>query len=275
MKIFKTRIETQNYAKSHKIGLVPTMGALHEGHLSLLQRAKEENEKCAVSIFVNPTQFNNPEDLAKYPRTVERDLELLEKAGCDMVFLPSVEEMYPEPAVLRFDFGSLEKVLEGEFRPGHFNGVGIVVSKLFHMIQPERAYFGLKDMQQCAVINRMVKDLSFPLELVFCPTVRAEDGLALSSRNARLSPTARAQAPWVYASLVEGKHLLESGKTPEEVKKAVAERYAEHPEFTLEYYEIVAFDTLESLSHYEPGVKTALVLAAHLDGVRLIDNLIV
>lgn len=275
MKIFKTRIETQNYAKSHKIGLVPTMGALHEGHLSLLQRAKEENEKCAVSIFVNPTQFNNPEDLAKYPRTVERDLELLEKAGCDMVFLPSVEEMYPEPAVLRFDFGSLEKVLEGEFRPGHFNGVGIVVSKLFHMIQPERAYFGLKDMQQCAVINRMVKDLIFPLELVFCPTVRAEDGLALSSRNARLSPTARAQAPWVYASLVEGKHLLESGKTPEEVKKAVAERYAEHPEFTLEYYEIVAFDTLESLSHYEPGVKTALVLAAHLDGVRLIDNLIV
>lgn len=275
MKIFKTRIETQNYAKSHKIGLVPTMGALHEGHLSLLQRAKEENEKCAVSIFVNPTQFNNPEDLAKYPRTVERDLELLEKAGCDMVFLPSVEEMYPEPAVLRFDFGSLEKVLEGEFRPGHFNGVGIVVSKLFHMIQPERAYFGLKDMQQCAVINRMVKDLSFPLELVFCPTVRAEDGLALSSRNARLSPTARAQAPWVYASLVEGKHLLESGKTPEEVKKAVAERYAEHPDFTLEYYEIVAFDTLESLSHYEPGVKTALVLAAHLDGVRLIDNLIV
>lgn len=274
MKILKTSIETQNYAKSHKIGLVPTMGALHEGHLSLIQRAKEENEKCAASIFVNPTQFNNPEDLEKYPRTVERDLELLEKAGCDMVFLPTVEEMYPSPTALRFDFGNLEHVLEGEFRPGHFNGVGIVVSKLFHMIQPDKAYFGLKDMQQCAVINRMVKDLNFPLTLVLCPTVRAEDGLALSSRNARLSAEARAQAPFLYASLQEGKALLLAGHSPEETKKQITELFKKHPEFRLEYYEIVAFETLEPLTLYNSEVKTALVLAAHLNGVRLIDNII-
>lgn len=274
MKILKTSIETQNYAKSHKIGFVPTMGALHEGHLSLIQRAKEENEISAASIFVNPTQFNNLEDLAKYPRTVEKDLELLEQSGCDMVFLPSVEEMYPTPAVLRFDFGNVERVLEGRFRPGHFNGVGIVVSKLFHMVQPAKAYFGLKDLQQCAVINRMVKDLSFPLDLVFCPTVRAADGLALSSRNARLSPVSRNLAPFIYSSLQEGKKQLLAGRTPAEVKQSIADLYATRPEFTLEYYEIVAFETLEDLDTYLPEIQTAVVIAAHLDGVRLIDNVI-
>lgn len=274
MKVLKTRIETQNYAKSHEIGLVPTMGALHDGHLSLIKRAKKDNEVCAASIFVNPIQFNNPEDLEKYPRTLEKDLDLLEKAGCDMVYVPSVEEMYPEPVALKMDFGPLERVLEGAFRPGHFNGVGIVVSKLFHMVKPQRAYFGLKDLQQCAIINRMVKDLNFGIDLVFCDTVRAEDGLALSSRNARLSAEDRAKAPFLYSTLQAGQELLLEGKSPEEVKTEIQKMFNNRSEFELEYYEIVDFENLQNISTYDPQVKTAIVLAAHLGGVRLIDNIL-
>ncbi|MFS0491134.1 pantoate--beta-alanine ligase [Leadbetterella byssophila] len=274
MKVLKTRIETQNYAKSHEIGLVPTMGALHDGHLSLIKRAKKDNEVCAASIFVNPIQFNNPEDLEKYPRTLEKDLDLLEKAGCDMVYVPSVEDMYPEPVALKMDFGPLERVLEGAFRPGHFNGVGIVVSKLFHMIKPQRAYFGLKDLQQCAIINRMVKDLNFGIDLVFCDTVRAEDGLALSSRNARLSAEDRAKAPFLYSTLQAGQKLLLEGKSPEEVKTEIQKMFNNRSEFELEYYEIVDFENLQNISTYDPQVKTAIVLAAHLGGVRLIDNIL-
>lgn len=274
MKVFETVIETQNYTKSHSVGFVPTMGALHEGHISLIHRAKEENEISMASIFVNPTQFNNPEDLARYPRTLEADLERLEKAGCDAVFVPSVREMYPAPAVLKMDFGRLEQILEGAFRPGHFNGVGLVVSKLFHMVRPQRAYFGQKDIQQCAVINRLVNDLSFGIELVFCETVREADGLAMSSRNVRLSPEKRRVAPFIYQSLLKGKALLQSGVSPAEVESTLAAAYAEHPDFRLEYYEVVAFSDLERIPAYDPAVKTVLVVAAHLDGVRLIDNLI-
>lgn len=274
MKVFESIIETQNYIKSHPVGFVPTMGALHEGHISLIRRAKKENELSVASIFVNPTQFNNPDDLARYPRTLESDLDRLEKAGCDAVFVPSVQEMYPEPAVLKMDFGRLEQILEGAFRPGHFNGVGLVVSKLFHIIRPHRAYFGQKDIQQCAVISRLVNDLSFGIELVFCETVRETDGLAMSSRNVRLSPEKRIVAPFIYQSLLRGKELLLGGLPPAGAERQIAETYSEHPDFELEYYEIVAFRDLERIPQYEPSAKTAIVVAAHLDGVRLIDNLI-
>lgn len=274
MKVFESIIETQNYIKSHPAGFVPTMGALHEGHISLIRRAKRENELTVASIFVNPTQFNNPEDLARYPRTLEADLDQLEKAGCDVVFVPSVQEMYPEPAVLKMDFGRLEQILEGAFRPGHFNGVGLVVSKLFHIVRPHRAYFGQKDIQQCAVISRLVNDLSFGIELVFCETVREADGLAMSSRNVRLSPEKRKAAPFLYQSLLRGKELLLNGASPALAEQQVAGMYREHPDFDLEYYEIVAFRNLERITEYDPSMKTAIVVAAHLDGVRLIDNLI-
>jgi len=274
MKVFESIIETQNYIKNRSVGFVPTMGALHEGHISLVRKAKEENELTVVSIFVNPAQFNNPEDLARYPRTLETDLERLEKAGCDAVFVPSVQEMYPEPAVLKMDFGRLEQILEGAFRPGHFNGVGLVVSKLFHIVRPHRAYFGQKDIQQCAVIHRLVNDLSFGIELVFCETVREADGLAMSSRNVRLSPEKRQVAPFIYQSLLRGKELLLNGNSPAETEKQVAAMYGEHPDFDLEYYQVVAFSNLEQIGQYDPAVKTAIVAAAHLDGVRLIDNLI-
>lgn len=274
MKVFESIIETQNYIKSHSVGFVPTMGALHEGHISLIRRAKKENELTVTSIFVNPTQFNNPDDLARYPRTLETDLARLEEAGCDVVFVPSVQEMYPEPAVLKMDFGRLEQILEGAFRPGHFNGVGLVVSKLFHVVNPQRAYFGQKDIQQCAVINRLVNDLSFGIELVFCETVREADGLAMSSRNVRLSPEKRKAASFIYQSLLRGKELLLTGLSPAEAERIIAAGYKEHPDFDLEYYEIVAFSDLERIACYDASVKTAIVVAAHLDGVRLIDNLI-
>ncbi len=274
MKVFESIIETQNYIKSHPAGFVPTMGALHEGHISLICRAKKENELTVASIFVNPTQFNNPDDLIRYPRTPEADLDQLEKAGCDVVFVPSVQEMYPEPAVLKMDFGRLEQILEGAFRPGHFNGVGLVVSKLFHIVRPQRAYFGQKDIQQCAVINRLVNDLSFGIELVFCETVREADGLAMSSRNVRLNPEKRQVAPFIYRSLLQGKELLLDGVSPALAEQQMAGMYREHPDFDLEYYEIVDFHSLERITEYDPSVKTAIVVAAHLGGVRLIDNLI-
>lgn len=274
MKVVKTVIETQKYLKSNSVGFVPTMGALHQGHLSLLKRAKEENEISVCSIFVNPTQFNNPEDLQKYPRTLDHDLEMLENAGCDVVFVPDVSEIYPAPVKLKFDFGRLERILEGEFRPGHFNGVGIVVSKLFNIVKPAKAYFGLKDIQQCAVINQLVKDLSFNVELVFCETVREKDGLAMSSRNVRLNSIAREQAPYLFKTLKNGKELLQSGASVAETLQIIKSEFNERPEFQLEYYEITDFETLESITTFKSTQKTAIILAAHLNGVRLIDNIV-
>jgi pantoate--beta-alanine ligase len=274
MKIFKTILETQNYIKSNSVGFVPTMGALHAGHISLIKQAKLDNELSVCSIFVNPTQFNNPEDLVKYPRTLEADIAKLEEAGCDVVFIPEVSEIYPNPVSLSVNFGRLEEILEGAFRPGHFNGVGIVVSKLFHIIKPTKAYFGLKDLQQCAVINRLVKDLSFDLELVFCDTVREEDGLAMSSRNVRLDAAGRKAAPFINSSLRKGKDLILNGTSPEETKRIITADFAARAEFELEYFEVVDFETLESIETYDNHRKTAMVTAAHLGGVRLIDNIV-
>jgi pantoate--beta-alanine ligase len=279
MLIFNTISETQNYLKSQQrlsksIGFVPTMGALHAGHISLIERAKHENDLAVCSIFVNPTQFNNPEDLKKYPRTLERDCELLTPAGCDVVFAPSAEEMYPSLPQLRMDFGSLETVMEGKFRAGHFNGVGIVVSKLFNIVKPDKAYFGLKDLQQVAVIRQMVKDLSFDLEIIPCPTLRETDGLAMSSRNTRLSPEARALAPHIYQALSLAKDQLQAGHTAQDTQEAVNQYFAHILEFEMEYFEVADFDTLQPIEGKIEEGKTALCIAAFLGGVRLIDNIV-
>lgn len=279
MQILNSISETQKIIKSlqltnKNIGFVPTMGALHHGHIELIKRSKLENDITVCSIFVNPTQFNNPEDLKKYPRTLEADSKMLQSAGCDLVFAPNSEEMYPNLPQMKFDFGSLETLMEGKFRPGHFNGVGIVVSKLFHIVKPNKAYFGLKDLQQVAVINRMVKDLSFDLEIIPCETIREIDGLAMSSRNRRLGETARSLAPNIYKSLVLAKEMLSQGKSILDTQFELELFYKNIPEFTPEYIEIVDFETLESIDKIDPTKKTAVCIAAFLDEVRLIDNIV-
>lgn len=278
MNIFHDIKSLQLFLKSQRsagnaIGLVPTMGALHQGHLSLISASRQMNNITVCSVFVNPTQFNNAHDLAVYPRTLEADCQLLENAGCEVVFAPSVEEMYPQLPHLKFDFGSLETVMEGKFRPGHFNGVGIVVSKLFHIVQPDNAYFGQKDLQQCAVINRLVKDLSFSLDLHICPTQREKDGLAMSSRNRNLSTQERALAPQLYKALKSASEKLRT--EPSAKVKNWVEQYLKTTEgIDLEYFEISDFETLEPSEELIEG-KTALCIAAFLGKTRLIDNLII
>ena len=257
------------------IGLVPTMGALHRGHLSLIKQAKSTSDITVVSVFVNPTQFNSAADLEHYPRTLERDLALLEAAGVDYAFVPEVEEMYPEPTVLKFDFGNLESALEGEFRPGHFNGVGIIVSKLFHVVHPSHVYFGQKDLQQVAVIKRLIRDLSFDLEIIVVPTLREEDGLAMSSRNALLSEEARSLAPLIYKSLSMAKDELLKGIKWFEVKKQIEALYQAEPRLRLEYFELVQSDTFEIAHALNDRNTYAICTACCIGQVRLIDNLIV
>lgn len=261
-------------ASNPVIGFVPTMGALHEGHLQLIRRARQECNVVVASIFVNPTQFNNPDDLARYPRTLEQDSEMLSTVGTDVLFFPTVQEMYPEPASLRFNFGDLETVLEGAFRPGHFNGVGLVVSKLFHLVQPHRAYFGQKDLQQVAVIRRLIRDLSFPIELIRCDTIRETDGLAMSSRNRNLTANEREQATALYEALLLAQALLKEGQSPLQAKAVVMGFFAQRPVFQMEYVEVVNADTLQPVAEMQAPGQTAICLAVHLGKVRLIDNLV-
>lgn len=255
------------------IGFVPTMGALHEGHLSLINKAKSETDLTVCSIFVNPTQFNNSHDLAVYPRTLEADCSLLERVACDVVFAPSADEMYPQMPTMTFDFGDLERVMEGAFRPGHFNGVGIVVSKLFHIVQPDKAFFGQKDLQQCAIVNQLIHNLSFDLEFVVCPTQRETDGLAMSSRNRNLSPEQRSIAPVLYKALQKGGDLLLNGQSSVQVKQAIEESLGNIQAIELEYFEIANKNTLAPIQEYVPE-KTALCIAAYLGKTRLIDNIL-
>lgn len=264
----------QRIATDSVIGFVPTMGALHEGHLQLISRARQECNVVVASIFVNPTQFNNPDDLARYPRTLEQDSEMLQKVGTDILFFPSVHEMYPEPSSLRLNFGDLETVMEGAFRPGHFNGVGLVVSKLFHIVQPHRAYFGQKDLQQVAVIRRLVRDLSFPIELIRCDTIRETDGLAMSSRNRNLTADERQQATALYQALLLAQTLLKEGQSPAQAKAAVTGFFAQLPPFRMEYVDIVNADSLQPVAEMQAPGQTAICLAVHLGKVRLIDNLV-
>lgn len=279
MIVLKTISDAKAYIWEKKkngqsIGFVPTMGALHQGHISLVERATRENDLVVCSIFVNPTQFDNPEDLKKYPRTLEADTSLLEAAGCHMIFAPFTDEMYSSLPEIKMDFGNLEHVMEGKYRAGHFNGVGIVVSKLFHIINPDKAYFGLKDLQQVSVINRLVKDLSFDLELIPCPTIREKDGLAMSSRNTRLSDSARKLAPEINNSLEIAKSLIINGMKSITVKKEIDKHFKKYPEFTLEYFEISDFESLEPIKEKNPAGQTAVCIAAYLDNVRLIDNVV-
>lgn len=259
--------------KNEKIGFVPTMGALHQGHLDLVQMSLENADITLVSIFVNPTQFNNTEDFKKYPNTLAEDLKKLESVGVDYVFVPNVETMYPDKTELKLDFGFVERVLEGEFRPGHFNGVGLVVSKLFHAIRPHVAFFGQKDLQQVAVIKRLVKDLSFPIELEIVPTRREEDGLAMSSRNLRLSSKEREQARILIHSLKKAKKELFEGKSWLEVQKEIEQDFLQVPLAKLDYFELVNPDTFERQSEFSPAKKSSICVAAYLGEIRLIDNL--
>jgi pantoate--beta-alanine ligase len=256
------------------IGFVPTMGALHDGHLDLVRKARQECDLVIVSVFVNPVQFNNPDDLARYPRTIEQDSEMLESVGTDLLFFPSTDEMYPETPQLKFNFGELETVMEGAFRPGHFNGVGIVVAKLFNLVQPDRAYFGQKDLQQVAVVRRLIRDLSFPIELIRCDTIRESDGLAMSSRNRNLTAEEREQAPAIFKALTLAHDLLVEGQSPTQTKAAVTGFFSQRSTFRLEYIEVANADTLQPIVEMQAPGQTAVCLAAHLGKVRLIDNII-
>jgi pantoate--beta-alanine ligase len=280
MLIFTTAAELRAYAEQargagRRLGLVPTMGALHEGHLQLVRAAAHECDEVIASVFVNPTQFNNSDDLRLYPRLPEQDAAALAPAGCTVLFMPSVAEVYPQPTVLRFDFGPLERVMEGAHRPGHFNGVATVVSKLFHLARPHVAYFGQKDFQQVAIVRQLIADLSFDLELIVFPTVREADGLAMSSRNTRLSPEARALAPVLYTVLQQAAAQVRLSVLPAEVQGNAFDELQQSPEFTPEYFEIADALTLQPLSGYEAGRPVALCVAAYLGGVRLIDNIVV
>lgn len=256
-----------------KIGFVPTMGALHNGHIQLVKRCVAENEFAIVSVFVNPTQFNDKNDLLKYPRTLEADCKLLEEAGCSLVFAPAVEEVYPEEDTRQFDFGQLDKVMEGEFRPGHFNGVAQVVSKLFDMVTPDNAYFGEKDFQQLAIIRQMVKQLNSPVVIHPCPIVREESGLAMSSRNTRLTPEQLAEAPKIYQTLLASKAMKES-KSVAEVKEWVINELNKNEFFRVEYFDIVDGLTLQSLNSWSESGYAVGCIAVFCGEVRLIDNII-
>ncbi len=254
------------------IGFVPTMGALHAGHRSLVERARKENQTVVVSVFVNPTQFNDKNDLRNYPRTPEADEAMLREAGVDFVLMPSVEEIYPEPDTRAFDFGMIDKVMEGATRPGHFNGVAQVVSRLFEIVKPARAYFGEKDFQQIAVIRAMVKQLEIPVELIPCPIVRGEDGLALSSRNQLLTPDHRAAAPHIYASLrkgVERSHEL----SPAELTRWVTEEVERNPLLKVIYFQAVDAETMQEVSSWEESSWIQGCIAVQAGEIRLIDNI--
>lgn len=255
-----------------QIGLVPTMGALHEGHSSLVRRAVAENDVVVVSDFVNPTQFNDQNDLIKYPRTLEADCALLEKEGAHIVFAPSVEEVYPEPDTRQFSYAPLDTVMEGKYRPGHFNGVCQIVSKLFMMVEPHRAYFGEKDFQQLAIIREMVKQMQFPLQIVGCPIVRESDGLALSSRNARLSTEERQQALNISKTLFASVDFSKT-HTVAETQAFVEESIAKADGLELEYFEMVDGLTLQKVNNWEDTDYIVGCITVYCGEVRLIDNI--
>ena len=255
------------------IGLVPTMGALHAGHMSLVDTARHQNDIVVASVFVNPTQFNNPNDLSTYPRTEEADCALLDEHGADYAFIPSVEEMYPEPDTRVFDLGEVAAVMEGAMRPGHFNGVAQVVSKLFDMVRPTRAYFGEKDFQQIAVIRKMVQLEGFDLEIVACPIKREADGLALSSRNVRLTPEGRKQAPAIHR-ILEQSLSLAATKSPDELKHWVKEQIDAVPGLETEYYEIADALTMQPVQNWDSPNGTVGCVTVYCGDVRLIDNIL-
>ncbi len=254
------------------IGFVPTMGALHNGHRSLVERARKENDTVVVSVFVNPTQFNDKNDLKNYPRTPEADCAVLESAGADIVFMPSVEDIYPEPDTRVFDFGLVDKVMEGATRPGHFNGVAQVVSRLFALVNPARAYFGEKDFQQIAVIKAMVEQLNIDIEIVECAIVRGEDGLALSSRNELLTPEHRTAAPHIYATIKQCAEKMES-MTPAELTEWVVATIDSNPLLKTIYFEAVDARTMQRVERWSDSERIQGCCAVQAGAIRLIDNI--
>lgn len=270
------------------IGFVPTMGALHQGHLSLIEKAIGDCDLVICSVFVNPTQFNDLRDLDKYPRTIEKDAQMLKKAGCDVLFAPEVHEIYTEQELEQkrqqledtswtggklVDFGSLDKVMEGAQRPGHFNGVAQVVSKLFRIVEPQKAYFGQKDFQQLAIIRTMVKQLEMPVEIIACPIIREENGLAMSSRNERLTKEERSRAGLIYETLVKMKELKNKVSIVE-LKTFVEGQLKTEPLIKLEYFEIADAETLQSISDLKQAKSAVACIALKIGEVRLIDNIL-
>jgi pantoate--beta-alanine ligase len=277
MKTTTTCRDTQQWVSDQKnkhcsIGFVPTMGALHSGHLSLIKRSKQENDVTACSIFVNPKQFNNKADLEKYPRTPEHDLKLLSESGCDLVFVPTVEEIYPDDRVEHDYFGALEEVMEGAFRPGHFAGVVNVVKRLFAIVQPDKAYFGKKDFQQTAIIKALVRSKKISTTIVACPIVRETDGLAMSSRNQLLTLEERAIAPRIH-QILENAITISKEKTISEVENFVISEITKEKKFKLEYFKIVDNDTLQDADTWNHPNGLTGCIALWLGNVRLIDNI--
>lgn len=293
MIIFHRKQELQNHLKiarkeQIKIGFVPTMGALHEGHIALIRRSNSENDITICSIFVNPTQFNDLKDLEKYPRTLKKDAEMLEKAECDIIFAPEIADMYSEKELelkrqkiedkswtdgKTVDFGQLDKVMEGAHRPGHFNGVAQVVSKLFRIVEADRAYFGQKDFQQLAIIRSMTKQLGLPVEIIGCSIIREEDGLAMSSRNVRLTESERKIAPLISKILFRIKEMSPE-RSVSELKAFAEKEIASEPSMQLEYFEIVDSDTLQPISKLADARSAVACIALKLGEIRLIDNMV-
>lgn len=253
------------------IGFVPTMGALHAGHRSLVEKARKECQTVVVSVFVNPTQFNDKNDLKHYPRTPEADAAVLEAAGADYVLMPSVEEIYPEPDTRQFDFGEVDKVMEGATRPGHFNGVAQVVSRLFDIVSPAKAYFGEKDFQQIAVIKAMVRQLGLKVEIVECPIIRDEDGLALSSRNTLLTPEHRAAAPHIYEVLSQCA-AKSAELSPAELTAWVTEEVEKNPLLKVIYFQAVDALSMQQVASWEESPRVQGCIAVQAGDIRLIDN---
>jgi pantoate--beta-alanine ligase len=277
MFLIETIIELQNklnaLKKSGTIGFVPTMGALHTGHISLVEKAVSETQVVVVSIFVNPTQFNDKTDLEKYPRNLKADLKLLEKTGCQIVFAPKTEEIYPEPDLRKFDFGALETVMEGKHRPGHFNGVAQVVSKLFDIVKPDKAYFGLKDFQQLAIIKAMVNQLKIQVEIVSCPIIRDKSGLAMSSRNELLTVEERKNAAVISQTLFEAKKLS-AQKSVRELADWITQTINKNRYLTVEYVEIADDRNLQPIKSWNEKGGNVCCIAVFCGKVRLIDNIV-
>ena len=277
MKIYHSIGQLQQVVESEKqlgnrVGFVPTMGALHDGHLQLVKRSVEENEFTVVSVFVNPTQFNDKKDLVNYPRTLDADCALLESVGCDIVFAPDEAEMYPQPDTRQFAFGELEQVMEGAFRPGHFNGVALIVSKLFDAALPDRAYFGEKDFQQLAIIREMTRQLHYDIEIVPCPIVRELDGLAMSSRNTRLTPSQRKNAAQISQALFKSRTFT-AVKSVAEIKEFLIQTVNSVADLRVEYFEIVDARTLQSIQDWSQTNEPIGCIAVFCGAVRLIDNI--
>lgn len=279
MKVFTKRHEIEAFLNDQRsqgmeIGFVPTMGALHEGHLSLIAYALQQTDISVCSIFVNPTQFNDKADLERYPRMPEKDLAMLAEAGCQVVFLPEVEEIYPEPDLRRFSFGLLDEVLEGARRPGHFNGVAQVVSIFFDIVKPDRAFFGSKDYQQVMVIKELVRQLQLDIEIVSCPILREADGLAMSSRNMLLTGAERKAATLIPDVLAMSRQMKVKGASIRVIRQSVMNILAKDPLYKLDYFEICDGETLKAMDTWDDAAKPVALIACFVGKIRLIDNLV-